>query len=222
MNETVANAALGPQYRDAAQRAVANHLGLWTFLATEILFFGGLFTAYSVYRHAYPDAFAIGSSHLDFWIGTINTAVLLTSSLFMALGDHAIKQGDRATLRWCLVATWLLGAAFLAIKGYEYHEKFVEHLVPGAAFRLEGAEPAVVAWAPQVQLFIFLYFALTGLHAAHMVAGLAALAWLLWLNHRARLSREHHAAVEMVGLYWHFVDCVWVFLYPLLYLIPHR
>lgn len=217
MSET-ATSSLAPQYRDAVQRATANHLGLWGFLATEVLFFGGLFTAYTVYRHAYPEAFAHGSSHLDFWIGTINTAVLLTSSLFMALGDYAIKAGRRDALRICLIATWLLGAGFLALKGYEYFQKYQEHLVPGGGFRVENVGP----WAPQVQLFIFLYFAMTGLHALHMIAGLAALAWLLWLNRRRRLSAESHAAVEMVGLYWHFVDCVWVFLYPLLYLIPHR
>src|SRR3954464_2734214 len=127
MDQTTLNSV----YCDTAQRSAANHLGLWTFLPTEILFFGGLFLGYAIYRHAYPAAFAEGSGQLDFWIGTINTAVLLTSSLFMALGDHAIKLGHRGTLRGCLSATWLLGAAFLALKGYEYHEKFVERLVPG-------------------------------------------------------------------------------------------
>ena len=217
MTDATFHAAL-PQYRDAEQRSVANHLGLWAFIATEILFFGGLFTSYSVYRHAYPEAFSLGSAHLDFWIGTINTGVLLTSSLFMALGDHAIKLGRRSTLRWCLIATWLLGAVFLGLKGHEYLQKFHEHLVPGPNFQIEGAGE----WAPQVQLFIFLYFALTGLHAAHMVIGLGVLGWLIWLERRGRLTRERHAPVEMVGLYWHFVDCVWVFLYPLLYLIPHH
>ncbi len=207
-------------FHDDAQHFAANRLGLWTFLATEILFFGGLFTSYAIFRHYYPGAFADGSRRLEFWIGTINTAVLLTSSLGMALGDHAIKLGQRATLRWCLLATWLLGATFLALKGYEYHQKYVEHLIPGPAFA--AASNASGGAAPQLQLFFFLYFAMTGLHALHMLAGLAAIAWLLWLNHRRRLTREHHAPVEMVGLYWHFVDVVWVFLYPLLYLIPHR
>jgi cytochrome c oxidase subunit 3 len=205
-------------YQDRAQRSVANQLGLWCFLATEILFFGGLFTGYAIYRHTYPAAFALGSSRLDFWIGTLNTAVLLTSSLCMALGDHAIKLGRRDTLRTCLLLTWLLGAAFLALKGYEYFQKYQEHLVPGPHFAVEGAGP----WAPQVQLFIFLYFAMTGLHALHMIAGLAAIAWLIWKNHGRQLSAGDHAPVEMVGLYWHFVDCVWVFLYPLLYLTPHH
>lgn len=210
MNES--DARLFPFVREE-QREVAQHLGLWAFLATEILFFGGLFAAYAIYRHAYPAAFAAGSRELDFWIGTINTAVLLTSSLGMALGDYAIRRGQRRALQLCLAITWLLGATFLGLKAVEYHHKFVEHLVPGAHFHVEGP------LAPQIQLFVFIYFALTGLHAAHMAGGLIALGWLLWLNARGRLSRERHAPVAMVGLYWHFVDGVWVFLYPLLYLI---
>jgi len=205
-----------PQFHDAHQRAVANRLGLWGFLSTEVLLFGGMFVAYSIYRHAYPDAFGQGSRHLEFWIGTANTAVLLTSSFFMALGDFFIKSGRVTALRNCLAITWLLGAAFLGLKGYEYHQVFADHLAPGRFYA-----PAE-ALAPQVQLFMSLYFAMTGLHALHMLAGLGAIGWLIGLNHRGRLSAEVTAPVEMVGLYWHFVDCVWVFLYPLLYLIPHH
>jgi len=211
---TVADPKLSP-FRDAEHRSVANHLGLWTFLATEILFFGGLFTSYAVYRYSYPEAFAEGSRHLEFWIGTINTAVLLTSSLCMALGDHAIKAGHHTAFRWCVLGTAGLGVVFLALKGYEYHSKYTEHLVPGLGFHLDSPGP----WAPQIQLFIFLYFAMTGLHAVHMLFGLSALGWLLWLHHRGRITAERPGAVEMTGLYWHFVDCVWIFLYPLLYLI---
>jgi cytochrome c oxidase subunit 3 len=160
-------------------------------------------------------AFAAASHLLDFRIGTLNTAVLLTSSLCMALSDHAIKRGRARVFRGWLIATWLLGALFVTLKAVEYHEKFAEHLVPGASFH--AAEVGTLA--PQVQLFFVLYFALTGLHALHMLAGLAALAWLLALNRRRRLTPEQHAPVALVGLYWHFVDCVWVFLYPLLYLI---
>ncbi len=202
-----------PPWSDREQRSAANHLGLWTFIATEILFFGGLFAAYSVYRHAYPTAFKLGSAHLEYWIGTTNTAVLLTSSLFMALADLAVKAGARRALKWNLVATGLLGALFLALKFYEYHTVIAEHHVPGPHFDFAGPH------APQVELFMFLYFARTGLHAAHMLFGLSAIAWLLWLNHRRRLSPERDAPVGMVALYWHFVDCVWIFLYPLLYLV---
>ena len=218
MNPSTTTTSEPLPWRDAAQHSGANWLGLWTFLATEILFFGGMFTAYAVYRHAYPEAFAIGSEHLEFWIGTINTGLLLTSSLFMALGDLAIKGGSRSALRWCLLLAAALGAVFLVLKGYEYHQKYTEHMVPGFGFEVENAH----GQAAQVQLFIFLYFAMTGLHAAHMLGGLAAMMWLLWRNHRGDFTAEKHDAVEMVGLYWHFVDCVWVFLYPLLYLIGHR
>ncbi len=205
--------AAEPPYADLAQRRSANRLGMWTFLASEVLLFGGLFAAYALLRGTYPAAFAAGSRRLEFWIGTTNTAVLLTSSLCVAMADHAVKRGERrAPGRW-LLAAWLLGAAFLALKGYEYHQKWLEHLVPGAAFRPAGRE------AGPYQLFFFLYFAMTGLHAAHMVMGLGALAWVGFLNRRGRLSAERHEALAIAGLYWHFVDCVWVFLYPLLYLI---
>ncbi|HTL66049.1 MAG TPA: cytochrome c oxidase subunit 3 [Lacunisphaera sp.] len=212
MSNTLTHPAASP-YSDREQHAVANHLGMWTFIATEILFFGGLFASYSLYRWAYPAAFVTGSKHLEFWIGTLNTGVLLTSSLFMALADLAVRAGRRGALRWSLLATWLLGALFLGLKFYEYHLAAKEGHVPGAHFRLE------VPQAPQVELFMFLYFAMTGLHAAHMIIGLGAIAWLLWLNHRRRLGADHDAPVSMVALYWHFVDCVWIFLYPLLYLV---
>jgi cytochrome c oxidase subunit 3 len=188
-------------------------LGMWTFLGTEVLLFGGLFACYSIYRHAYPEAFGAGSRLLELPIGTLNTGVLLTSSLFMALGDWAIKRGERSKLSWFLILTWLFGVAFLGLKFFEYYQKYHEHLIPGRDFHLDGPH------APQVQLFLFLYFAMTGLHAAHMMMGLGALFWLWLLNHRGRFTAEDHAPVAMVGLYWHFVDCVWVFLYPLLYLI---
>jgi cytochrome c oxidase subunit III len=212
MSNTLLLSAPSP-YSDREQHSAANHLGMWTFIATEILFFGGLFAGYAIYRHTYPEAFALGSRHLEFWLGTTNTAVLLTSSLFMALADLAVKANARRALKWNLIATWLLGAVFLGLKFYEYYRTGQEHHVPGVHFQFEGAH------APQVQLFMFLYFAMTGLHAVHMIAGLTAIAWLLWLNHRRRLGPERDAPVAMVALYWHFVDCVWVFLYPLLYLV---
>jgi cytochrome c oxidase subunit 3 len=197
----------------ASQRKSANQLGMWTLIATEVLFFGGLFVAYAIYRWAYPAAFAAGSQRLEFWSGTINTAVLLTSSLGMALGDVMIKRGRRRALQFCLLGTAALGLLFVGIKLTEYYHMAGEHLVPGVNFRADGP--------PQIQLFVFLYFAMTGLHVVHMLIGLGALAWLCEQNHQGRFSADHHEPVVMVGLYWHFVDCVWVFLYPLLYLIPH-
>lgn len=193
-------------------KSVTNHLGMWTFLATEILFFGGLFVAYAVLRLTYPDAFAAGARTMEFWLGTLNTAVLLTSSLFMAIGDRAVRANRRGLLALCLCATAFLGAVFLGIKAFEYHSKYVHHLIPGRRF-----QPGAPGGAP-LQLVMFLYFAMTGLHAAHMVGGLLAVGWLLWLNARRRLSPERAEPVAIVGLYWHFVDCIWVFLYPLFYL----
>jgi cytochrome c oxidase subunit III len=198
-------------FTDNEQHSEANHLGMWTFLATEILFFGGLFSGYSIMRWHYPHAFAVASDRLEFSIGTLNTAVLLTSSLFMALADLAVKRNDRRWLRNHLIITWVLGALFIGLKMYEYYQKYVEHLIPGAAFQFPGAPP-------QSQLFFFLYFAMTGLHAIHMLFGLGAIAWLLNRNRLGTLTAKRSDAVSLVGLYWHFVDCIWVFLYPLLYL----
>jgi cytochrome c oxidase subunit 3 len=172
-----------------------------------------LFACYAIYRTTYPEVFVAGSHRLDFWIGTLNTAILLTSSLCLALADNAVKLNHKERLRWYLAVTWLLGALFLGLKFYEYHEKFVEHLVPGANF-LPGSETA-----PQLQLFFFLYFAMTGLHALHMIVGLGLIAWLWRRAGRGTLSPGNAAPVEMTGIYWHFVDCIWVFLYPLLYLV---
>jgi cytochrome c oxidase subunit III len=205
-------AAVPPQYHDKAQREGANQLGMWTLIATEVLFFGGLFFAYFIYRMSYPAAFSAGSHLLDFWSGTVNTAVLLSSSLSMALADLMIKRGRRGAMAACICCTAVLGALFLTIKFHEYVEMYRDHLVPGIDF----SSPV----APQTELFVFLYFVMTGLHAVHMLVGIGAMTWLLWLNHRRRLSGAAHAPVVMVGLYWHFVDCVWVVLYPLLYLIP--
>ncbi|HEY1791631.1 MAG TPA: cytochrome c oxidase subunit 3 family protein [Opitutaceae bacterium] len=204
--------ANAPQFGSQEQRIAANQLGMWTLIATEILFFGGLFLSYVTYRVAYPSAFAVGSRHLDYLCGTINTGVLLTSSLCMALGDLSIRKGRTRALAGWISATAALGAAFVCIKGFEYHEMWRDHLVPGFRF-----DPSV---SPQVELFVCLYFIMTGLHAIHMLVGIGLMAWLLKLNAASRFSERAHEPVKMVGLYWHFVDCVWIFLYPLLYLVP--
>ncbi len=208
------SSTVSPPFVDPEQQQVAQHLGMWTFLVTEVLFFGGLFVAYAIYRWHYPHAFAEGSKLLDMTLGGINTGILLVSSLLVALGDHFIKLDRRRALGWCLLGTWLLGVTFLAIKGYEYVHKAHEHLLPGRWFHPAEPHP------PQVQLFLVLYFALTGLHATHMIIGLGVFAWLGWQLHRGHLTAKRPAAMEIAGLYWHFVDIVWVFLYPLLYLIP--
>ncbi|HVU18130.1 MAG TPA: cytochrome c oxidase subunit 3 [Candidatus Didemnitutus sp.] len=200
-------------YADAAQRDRAGQLGLWTFLATEVLFFGGLFGSYVVLRHAYPVAFAAGSSHLSFAIGTTNTLVLLTSSLTMVCAVVFAEAGRRLAARASMGATVALGTAFLILKAIEYHDKYVEHFVPGSSFQAAPGEP------PQVQLFFFLYFALTGLHALHMLIGIGVVLWNERRVAHAVADTPIGLSTELVGLYWHFVDCIWVFLYPLLYLV---
>jgi cytochrome c oxidase subunit 3 len=213
MSPVAAPSPQAEQFHDAEQRLTADHLGMWTFLCTEILFFGGLFGAYAVYRWAYPAAFSEGSHHLNYWAGTINTGVLLVSSVCIALGDLALKAGQVRALRWCIRAAMALGLVFLGLKAYEYHHHYVEEMIPGLNFHLDSPHAA------QVELFTFLYFALTGLHALHMVVGLIVLGWLLWSVRRRLLTPGEPARMEIGGLYWHFVDVVWVFLYPLLYLI---
>jgi cytochrome c oxidase subunit 3 len=206
MSQTASTAGL----REA--KSATDHLGMWTFLTTEILFFGGFFVAYALFRGAYPEAFRQGGRTMDFWLGTLNTAVLLTSSFCMAWADRAAQAGQRRRLTVCLALTALLGAAFLGIKAYEYHKKYAAHLIPGPGFH------AANGGDPRLQIFFFLYFGMTGLHALHMVGGLLAIGWLLRLNSLGRLSPARTGPVEIVGLYWHFVDCIWVLLYPLFYL----
>lgn len=212
------HALLQPQYEDLPQQYQAAVLGMWIFLATEVLFFGGLFAGYGVYRTLYPAAFAAGSHHLLRAVAALNTVVLLTSSLTMALAVHAAAHGRRRMLLACLAATWLLGAAFLGLKFYEYAVEFHEQLIPGLNFsaaRFAGASAA----APQVELFFVFYFCMTGLHAVHMLIGLALVAVMGLLSWRGRYSASFYMPVEVTGLYWHFVDVVWIFLFPLLYLI---
>jgi cytochrome c oxidase subunit 3 len=203
--------ALAEQFDTLEQQHDAAHLGVWTFLATEILFFGGLFMAYIVYRNLYPHAFAIASKHTNLLYGTINTAVLLTSSLTMALAVHAAQANRIKALIGYLITTIFFAFGFLIVKGLEYHEHFADHLVPGAHFALTTE--------PKTQLFFWLYFTMTGLHAIHVIVGVGVLTVLTWMSTQHRFSSEYSTPVEMGGLYWHFVDIVWVFLYPLLYLI---
>jgi cytochrome c oxidase subunit 3 len=213
LSEATGSAYVAHQFDDAAQQHEASALGMWLFLVTEIMFFGGLFTAYVVYRAAYPDAFAGGSHHLDVVLGAINTAVLIGSSLTMALAVHGAQVGSRRAQMWFLFFTMVLGTTFLVIKGFEYAHKFHEDLVPGPAFTFSGPD------VREVQLFFSIYFAMTGLHALHMVIGNGALAVLFFQARRGDYGPGYYNPVEMSGLYWHFVDIVWIFLFPLLYLI---
>jgi cytochrome c oxidase subunit 3 len=206
-----------PQFASHEQQVFAGTLGMWVFIASELLFFGPLLLAYLYLRLHFPQACAAASRHTDFVLGTVNTAVLLTSSLLMALAGQTAKGGRRRSASGLLAATAALGLAFLALKGWEYRAEFAEHLFPGPQFRPEHA--GVAQELPGMQLFFILYFAMTGLHALHLGAAILACLWLAFRLPRQARAGAAGEAVELVGLYWHFVDVVWIFLYPLLYLV---
>ena len=200
-------------FQDLDQQHEAATLGMWLFLVTEVMFFGGLILAYSLYRIWYPVAWALGSEELNIYLGGFNTIVLIGSSLTMALGVRAAQTGaQRATVGWLLL-TIALGLTFLVVKFFEYKEKFELHHVPGPYFQFEGPQ------SPHVQIFFSLYFALTGVHALHMIIGVGLMSTLTYMAYRKRFTPEWYTPVELGGLYWHFVDIVWIFLFPLLYLV---
>jgi cytochrome c oxidase subunit 3 len=213
-----ANAILWHHFDDLEHQQEANVLGMWVFLSTEVLVFGALFTGYTVYRLSYPAAFEEASSHLNVWIAAVNTVVLLTSSLTMALAVRAAQLGRRRHLTLGLAATALLGMLFLAIKAVEYTIDYRDGLVPGLSFQAKdwNAGPA------HVQLFLVFYYILTGLHALHMVVGISVVAALTLMAARGAFVPDYYAPIEAWGLYWHFVDVVWIFLLPLLYLVGTR
>jgi cytochrome c oxidase subunit 3 len=216
MSEAAANSILAEQFDDLEQQREAAKLGMWIFLATEVLFFGGLFLAYTIYRYLNPDTFAAASRHTEVTLGAANTAVLLLSSALMALAVRAAQLGRRPQLVRLLLATAALGIGFMVIKAFEYHKDFVDHLVPGSHFLWHEANPH------GAEIFFWLYFAMTGLHAIHVTAGIGILLVLALLAGRRHFANGNYVPVEVVGLYWHFVDIVWVFLFPLLYLAGHR
>jgi cytochrome c oxidase subunit III len=205
------------QFDDVLQQTRAATIGMWVFLASEVLFFGALMFGYTVSRLEYPAAFAAASRRTDVVLGSINTAVLLTSSFGMALAVDACRRGQRRRGALCLVVTAALGALFLGIKGTEYVHDFQQHLLPGPSFRFPAAA-ADAGIADGAQLFFYLYFVMTGLHAVHLTIGIAA---VLLVAAGLGLSRPavNVNTVETTGLYWHLVDIVWIFLYPLLYLV---
>jgi cytochrome c oxidase subunit 3 len=211
--------ALREQFDTAEQQKDASTLGMWIFLITEIMFFGGMFLAYTVYRTAYPIVFAVASSSLNVYIGAANTVVLLCSSLTMVLAVRAAQLGNRKAIVTFLILTLLLGGIFLGVKAYEWNEKFQEHHIPGPTFHLEGVTPAEQGHA---QLFFSLYFAMTGLHALHMVIGAGILSVLIYQARQGRFAPDYMTPVDVAGLYWHFVDIIWIFLFPLLYLIDRH
>lgn len=266
------------QFEDMGQQQESASIGMWMFLAQEIMFFGGLFTAYLVFRAKFPMAFAAGSNHLDIYWGTGNTVVLIVSSLTMALAVHYAQLGKRMAQVVCIILTMILGATFLGVKAIEYTAKYNEGIVPvtglnrrtpageaqspvetAGEHKTGGAEHAyhnpkgefqwtdaslakkaedagyltsaekagyyangvldVNKFRDKVRIFYWIYFAMTGLHALHMIIGLGLMAWLLWKAWIGTFTADYYSPVEMSGLYWHFVDIVWIFLFPLLYLL---
>jgi cytochrome c oxidase subunit III len=222
-----------PQHRHhfetQEQQREAATFGMWLFLLTEIMFFGGLFFAYLLYRNWYHDAFVVSSNQLSIPLGAANTAILISSGFFMALGVWAAEVKKQGLLVLFLVLTTVFGVAFLGIKAVEYHEKWEKHHIPGASFDVSQfinpekyglhEKPLAPDMAQKTQIFFFLYFAMTGMHAFHMILGIGLLFWLTWRAKRGEFSAGYVAPIGNFGLYWHFVDIVWIFLFPLLYLI---
>lgn len=195
------------QQRDSAK------LGLWIFLVTEILLFGGLFVAYAVYRAWNPDMFYNAHKALDLTLGTVNTIILISSSLTMALAIRSI-QLDRKEVSWYfLLATFALALAFLVIKYFEYSHKIHLGQLPGKFYTYTGIE------GHNPHIFFTIYFTMTGLHALHILGGMSVIGWIAFKMSKNQYSAHYYTPVELAGLYWHFVDLVWIYLFPLLYLI---
>jgi cytochrome c oxidase subunit 3 len=202
------------QFQDLEQQTHAAELGIWAFMASEVLFFSGLFGLFAAYRFQYGDLFREAARHTDLALGTANTFILLTSSLLVAGAVHVVRQGSRtkAAARMLLVSI-ALGAVFLALKILEYAHHLRDGLAPGPWYHnadLPGRAPRV---------FFNLYYGMTGLHAIHVFVGMLLLAWIAWRLHRRDFDAEYHTPLELVGIYWHFVDVVWVFLWPMFYLM---
>jgi cytochrome c oxidase subunit 3 len=220
------NPALRHHFADEVQQKNSASLGMWLFLVTEIMFFGGMFCAYLIYRLSHFSDFAAASNSLSIKLGAGNTVVLLLSSLTVVLAVNAAQHGKRKLLVFYLVATIVLGLIFLGVKGVEYHDKFVDHHVPGPNFHLEEHAAGHAEQAPvnqqHAQMFFSLYFVMTGMHAIHMIIGVGLFAGLTVLAWRGHYNENYHTPIENAGLYWHFVDVVWIYLFPLLYLISRH
>ncbi len=218
-HELLQEPPLAEHFDDLEQQHLSAQLGMWIFLATEALFFGGLFCAYTVYRRMHWIEFVVASRELNVAAGAINTAVLLTSSLTMALAVRAAKLRERRWLLIYLAITIVFGAVFLGIKAFEWSEDYERGLVPGSLFTF----PFRPEFAGFAEIFFLLYFLMTGLHAIHLIIGIALVATVAGFCARHQYVAQGENLVEMTGLYWHFIDVIWVFLYPLLYLIDvHR
>jgi cytochrome c oxidase subunit III len=217
--------ALLHHFATKEQQKNSASLGMWLFLAQEVMFFGGMFCAYLVYRYRYFGDFGSASQTLNIWYGAINTVVLLCSSLTVVLAVRAAQLNKRKALTMWLILTIVLGLAFLGIKGIEYAEKFADHHVPGSTFAYHGTVPShpdQQVNPHHAEMYFSLYFAMTGMHALHMIIGVGLFSTLAWWAWRGKYSSNYYTPIENAGLYWHFVDVVWIYLFPLLYLIDRK
>jgi cytochrome c oxidase subunit III len=218
--------ALRHHFADVQQQKNAASLGMWLFLVTEIMFFGGMFCAYLIYRLKYFDAFAAGSQQLSIKLGAFNTAVLIVSSVTVVLAVKAAEAGKRMLLVGYLVVTILLGMTFLVVKGFEYAEKFEKHHVPGPTFnftdKFDDNGKQIPVSSHQAELFFSLYFAMTGMHALHMIIGCGLFTGLAIMAYKGKFTPHYFTPIENGGLYWHLVDIIWIYLFPLLYLISRH
>ncbi len=206
-------AHLEHHFYDAKQQRESAKMGMWLFLLTEILLFGGLFCAYAIYRAWHPDMFYNAHKHLDIVMGAINTIVLITSSVTMALSIRAMQLNNKRQTIILLIATLLLAGIFLIIKYFEYSHKFHLGQLPGKYYTFEGVE------GNNPHIFFSIYFMMTGLHGIHVLAGMGVIGWILRRTVKGHFSAEYYTPIELTGLYWHLVDLIWIFLFPLLYLI---
>ncbi|MEQ8820309.1 MAG: cytochrome c oxidase subunit 3 [Sumerlaeia bacterium] len=205
--------SLAEHFVEVRQQEEARTIGMWVYLGTEILLFGGIFGAWAVYRYQHGEAWREAAHHMDLWLGAINTAVLLLSSLTMALAVHAAHALQKKWTLLFVLATVSLGTLFLGIKAYEYMQEIHHGLAPFAA-----PIPVRQAFTPATELYMNLYFAATGLHAFHLISAIALLGgFILWIL-KSGLSADRAATLEILGLFWHLVDVVWIILYPMLYL----
>ena len=207
---------LAHHFESLEQQEESANLGMWLFLITEVMFFGGLFAVYATYYFWYPHVYEHASLKMNLWLGGINTVVLLTSSFTMVLAVHYTREGNKRKMIALLTATLALAACFLVIKGVEYYQKYDHGLFLGKYFLYEGSD------AREMHLFMCLYYFMTGLHAFHIILGMGVMTWLLILAVQGKIGAHRYLPVDMTGLYWHFVDLVWVFLFPLLYLMGVR
>ncbi|HVV92316.1 MAG TPA: cytochrome c oxidase subunit 3 [Hyphomicrobiales bacterium] len=206
----MSDAALREPWEDLHRQREAARLGMWVFLATEVLFFGGLFLGYSAMRVAHPAAFAEAARETRFWFGSANLALLMTSSATMTVAVRGARAGFAGMARWCLLMTALIGIGFIAVKGVEYHLDLDDGLWPGPGFAL-GMAPGQIFWG--------FYWVMTGIHAVHLTIGIVLVLRLALLSWRGLIGLRDNPQMPVVGLYWHFVDIVWMCLYPLLYLV---